>query len=80
MMKLVKVAVLLVAFVGSPACGGDDDDEREVPAECEEIAELCHESTTDEGQECHENAEELWSASECVANEEACLAECAPPE
>jgi hypothetical protein len=76
-MRSVKLALLLASLAGLLACG---DDDHEVPAECEEIAELCHDSTTEEGQECHENAEGVWSASECVANEEACLAECAPPE
>lgn len=76
-MKLVKLALLVVALAGFSACG---DDEHEVPAECEEIAELCHDSTTPEGQDCHESAEETWTAAECMANEEACLAECVPAE
>jgi hypothetical protein len=78
-MKPVRNSLLacFLALFAVPACG---DDEHEVPPECEEIAELCHDSTTDEGQECHENAEEVWSAAECTANEAACLAECAPEE
>ena len=76
-MKLVKLALLVVALAGFSSCG---DDEHDVPPECEEIAELCHDSTTAEGQDCHENAEEVWSAAECTANEEACLAECVPAE
>jgi hypothetical protein len=74
-MRLFKLAALAALLTASAACGGDDD-EHDLPAECEEIAEICHESTTELGLECHENAEEVWSAEECAENEAACLAEC----
>jgi hypothetical protein len=75
-MRFFKAAVLATLFAAFAACGGDDDGDSEIPAECEEIAELCHESTTEAGIECHENAEGVWSAEECTENEAACLAEC----
>ncbi len=73
MKKLLLIAALLVA-----ACGDDDDHGHTTPPECEPIAEACHPSTTTEGQECHENAEGVWTAAECTEHSADCLAKCMP--
>lgn len=74
-MRFFRVAALVASLVAVSACG-DDHEDGDIPAECEEIAELCHESTTELGIECHENAEEVWTAEECQDAEAECLAEC----
>jgi hypothetical protein len=78
MKKLVLAALLAsVSVVGLVACEDDDDHGTHVtPVECEPIAEGCHDSPGAEAQECHENAEGVWTAAECTANSEACLALC----
>ena len=44
---------------------------------CDEIGELCHESTTDLGQECHEFGEaEASTEEQCKEREEECKGEC----
>ncbi len=75
-MKILRLVAMLasISAFGALGCG---EDEHDVPAECVEIAETCHDSTSDLGQECHENAEEVWSAQECLDNQADCLAECA---
>jgi hypothetical protein len=76
-MKIVRLIALFASLSAFSIIGcGDDDHGEEIPPECEEIAETCHDSTSDLGVECHENAEEVWTAQECLDNEADCLAEC----
>jgi hypothetical protein len=62
---------MLLCFSLTAACGDDS-------SECEEIVEACHASDPGSGpiHECHENAEEKWSKSECATNRQMCLAVC----
>ena len=70
-------AALLSCLVFA-ACGDDDDDTTEPAEQCEAIAELCHTSSSPDGQECHENAEGTWSAAECTEHTAECVALCTP--
>ena len=72
----VCCCIALGAFAGVAGAGCDDHDEHDLPADCEAIAEACHEVQTPAAQECHENAEGTWTAAECTAMKADCLAMC----
>ena len=56
------------------ACG--DDTAAEKPT-CEALGELCHDSTTEAGIDCHETAEDAATTEDmCLEMEAACRAEC----
>ncbi len=74
---LLVVALAAGCAYGFAACG-DDHKTHVTPAECEPIANACHPSITPEGQECHESAEGVWTAAECMQHEADCLAKCKP--
>ena len=76
MLLLVPVAVLALVL----ACDDDHGHGPDIPPECEPIAERCHDVDTEEAQECHENAEGVWTAAECTANLADCNAKCPLPE
>lgn len=72
-MRLTPIAPLLLLLL-SGACGDDAGGERPT---CEEIGELCHDSSTDLGQECHEFGEDTANDEDaCLAREEECRSEC----
>ena len=79
MRRLLVCFATLASLALAPACGGDDH-RSDIPAECESIAERCHSVQTEEAQECHENAEGVWTAAECTANLADCNAKCPLPE
>jgi hypothetical protein len=72
----LSCCIALGAFAGVAGVGCGDDDEHDLSADCEAIAEACHEVQTTEAQECHENAEDTWSAEQCTAMKAGCLAIC----
>jgi hypothetical protein len=81
MTKLVLAAALatgsVIAFL---ACSDDPAKTHIEPAECEAISTPCHDVQTPEAQECHESAEETWTAAECTEHLSECLAKCPVPD
>jgi hypothetical protein len=70
--RTLIIAALVAAATG---CGhGHDDDDTPV---CDNLGEVCHDSTTEMGMACHDLGHD-GDEEACVAMEEACLAECAP--
>jgi hypothetical protein len=66
-------AALLVVLASLAACGDEGGDR----PTCDAIGEICHDSASDAGQECHEFGEADGSTEEqCQEREEACRAEC----
>ncbi len=66
-------ALLMLAVVGLSAC----EDETTGRPTCDELGELCHDSESDAGQDCHVTAEEeATTEEECLEMEDACRAEC----
>jgi hypothetical protein len=64
----LSIATLALALA---AC---DSDERPT---CDALGELCHDSTTEVGIDCHETAEDAATTEDaCLEMEEACRAEC----
>jgi hypothetical protein len=72
-MKTLLVTLALSSLVLS--C---DDEHEGRPAECKEIIEACHSADPGSGpiHMCHENAEEMWSQSQCASNRTMCLNLC----
>ncbi|NUP05738.1 MAG: hypothetical protein HOW73_06720 [Polyangiaceae bacterium] len=67
--------VSLLLALSSAGCGDDS----EGLAKCEELGELCHDTATDLGQECHELGHES-DASLCEERYDECIAECQPSD
>jgi hypothetical protein len=64
------LSALLVTACGSTQNG------QQGKATCDEIGEICHDATSAAGQACHENAHDVWTEAECVAEKAGCLAAC----
>lgn len=48
--------------------------------DCDELADACHsEDTMGPRLECHENAHDVWTNAECIANRASCLVVCEEP-
>ena len=77
---LLAAALLSGSMLGLAACSDDPPKTHVAPAECEEISKPCHDVQTPAAQECHENAEDVWTAAECTAHRAECLALCPTPD
>jgi hypothetical protein len=64
-----RAALLLIGLV--VVVSGCDDN----PSECEELGEVCHDTGTDLGQECHEVGHH-GDEDECAERYDECIAEC----
>jgi hypothetical protein len=83
-MKMTKLVLAAVFATGSVvailACSDDTTKTHVEPLECEAISGPCHDVQTPAAQECHESAENTWTAAECTANLTDCLAKCPVPD
>jgi hypothetical protein len=71
-MKKIMILTAQLLILPVAACGGDD----KTPAQmCEEIGELCHDTATALGQQCHELGHAENPAA-CEAQYDDCIAEC----
>jgi hypothetical protein len=72
--RSVVASVLLLVLGAFVACGDDTGGGRPT---CDAIGELCHDSETDLGQDCHVFGEADDSTEEqCQEREDECRAEC----
>lgn len=75
-------APLLLALATASACGDDHSHGSGGGGDagrptCDELSEICHDSTTDLGVECHDLGHDEGATEEaCQAREEECKAEC----
>lgn len=71
-----RTSPLALLMLGAGSLLACDHDSTDRPT-CAEVGELCHDSESDVGQDCHVTAEEeAPTEEECQEMEEACRAEC----